>query len=61
MKGYNQLIIPKPMFDTMTTLIIGDAKTDLFCINYIHINHAMKTWPSKKNEEIITRVIEVMV
>jgi hypothetical protein len=60
MKRNNQSIIPKPMFATMTTLIIGDVKTSLFCTNYKHINQAMKTWHSKKKEEIVTSVIEVM-
>ncbi len=60
-KGYNQLVIPKPTFATMTTLIIGDAKTNLFCTNCMHINHTMKTWRSKKKDEIVITVIEVMV
>jgi hypothetical protein len=53
-KIYNQSIIPKPMFATMTTLIIGDVKTNLFCTNCKHINHVMKTWHSKKKEEVVT-------
>jgi hypothetical protein len=44
----------------MTTLIIGDVKTNLFCTNCKHINHAMKTWCNKKKEEVVTSVIEVM-
>jgi hypothetical protein len=36
-KGYNKLLIPKPMSTILTTLVTCDVKTNLFCIKFKYI------------------------